>query len=210
MLGAWQGELFWLAVRTVGTSAPVFPPGFIEDRATMVEGGLSLERVLRDAPAQREQLRAKLDLLDAHLRERRFVLGARPSLADFSLFHPVWPLKIVPQTTAILEPFTHLRAWMERIEAFGHGQITEIDGKEAVEVARQATPRTETRADPGEPNGLTPGDRVEVVHESFGRDPVAGELTTSSVQEIAVRRRDERAGEVVVHFPREHYVVRRV
>jgi len=92
MLGAWQGELFWLAVRTVGTSAPVFPPGFIEDRATMVEGGLSLERVLRDAPAQREQLRAKLDLLDAHLRERQFVLGARPSLADFSLFHPVWPI----------------------------------------------------------------------------------------------------------------------
>src|SRR5437773_2356233 len=148
MLGAWQGELFWLAVRTVGTSAPVFPPGFIEDRATMVEGGLSLERVLRDAPAQREQLRAKLDLLDAHLRERRFVLGARPSLADFSLFHPVWPLKLVPQTTAILEPFAHLRAWIERIAAFGHGQITEIDGKEAGEVARKATPRTETRADP--------------------------------------------------------------
>ena len=210
MLGAWQGELFWLAVRTVGTSAPVFPPGFLEDRATMVEGGLSLERVLREAPAQRAQLRAKLDLLDTHLRERQFVLGARPSLADFALFHPVWPLKMVPQTTAILEPFAHLRAWMERIEAFGHGQMTEIDGKEAVEVARKATPRSETRADAEEPNGLKPGDRVEVVHESFGRDPVAGELASSSVHEIAIRRRDERAGEVVVHFPREHYQVLRV
>ncbi|TML14018.1 MAG: glutathione S-transferase family protein [Actinobacteria bacterium] len=209
MLGAWQQELFWLAVRTVGMSAPVFPPGFVEDRATMIEGGLSLERVLRDAPAQREQLRAKLDLLDTHLRERQFVLGGRPSLADFALFHPVWPLKMVPQTTAILEPFAHLRAWMERIEAFGHGQITEIDGKEAVEVARKATPRVEGRPDPGEPNGLMQADRVEVVHESFGRDPVAGELTASSVHEIAIRRRDERAGEVVVHFPREHYLVRR-
>src|SRR5439155_381795 len=91
-----------------------------------------------------------------------------------TLFPPVWPLKMVPQTTAILEPFAHVRAWMERIEAFGHGQITEIDGKEAVEVARTATPRTETRVDPEEPNGLKPGDRVEVVHESFGRDPVTG------------------------------------
>jgi hypothetical protein len=27
------------------------------------------------------------------------------------------------------------------------------------------------------------------------------------VHEIAVRRRDDRAGEVVVHFPREHYTV---
>jgi len=210
MLGSWQGELFWLAVRTVGVSAPVFPPGFVEDRATMIEGGLSLERALRDAPAQREQLRAKLDLLDWHLRERQFVLGARPSLADFALFHPVWPLKMIPQTTALLDPFAHLRAWMDRIEAFGHGEITEIEGKEAVEVARKATPRTETRVDPAEPNGLKAGDRVEVVHESFGRDPVTGELVGSSVHEIAIRRRDERAGEVVVHFPREHYMVRRV
>jgi hypothetical protein len=30
------------------------------------------------------------------------------------------------------------------------------------------------------------------------------------VHEIAVRRIDPRAGEVVVHFPREHYLVRRV
>src|SRR5437773_11614742 len=168
----------------------------------MVEGGLSLERVLRDAPAQREQLRAKLDLLDAHLRERRFVLGALPSLADFSLFHPVWPIKMVPQTTAILEPFAHLRAWMERIEAFGHGQITEIDGKEAVEVARKANPRTETRADPEEPNGLTPGDRVEVVHESFGRDPVAGKHASTAVRERADRRRDDDRGGGVDGHPR--------
>src|SRR5204863_8371902 len=149
-----------------------------------------------------EQVRAKLDLLAAHLGERRFVLGARPSLADFSLCHPVWPIKMVPQTTAILEPFAHLRAWMERIEAFGHGQITEIDGKEAVEVARKATPRTETRADPEEPNGLTPGDRVEVVHESFGRDPVAGELVASAVQEVAGRRRGGRGGELGRHVTR--------
>jgi hypothetical protein len=39
------------------------------------------------------------------------------------------------------------------------------------------------------------------------RDPVGGELVASSVHEIAIRRRDDRAGEVVVHFPREHYLV---
>src|SRR2546422_5582285 len=92
MLGSWQGELFWLAVRTVGTSAPVFPPGFIEERAIMVEGGLSLERGLRGAAAQREQLRAKLDLLAAALRARPVLLGARPCLAYFSISDPVCPL----------------------------------------------------------------------------------------------------------------------
>ena len=211
MLGPWQQELFWLAVCTIGTSAPVFPPGFVEDRAGMLDGGLSIERVLRDAPAQREQLRAKLDLLDTHLRARApFVLDVRPSLADFSLFHPMFALKMVPQTAPLLEPFAHVRAWMERIEAFGHGTMSDIDSAAALQVARDATPAAERRADADEPNGLRPGDRVEVVHESFGRDPVAGALVASSVHEIAIARRDDRAGDVVVHFPREHYLVRRV
>jgi glutathione S-transferase len=210
MLGAWQQELFWLAVSEVGVRAPIFPPGFLEDRSAMVEGGLSLERVVGEAAARREQLRAKLDLLDTHLRERRFVLGERPSLADLSMFHPVFCMKIVPATAETLEPYAHLRAWLERVEAFGHGSLTEMQGAEAVEVARQATPAAARAHDPSEPNGLRPGDRVEVVHESFGQDPVAGELVASSVHEIAIARRDARAGDVVVHLPREHYKVRRV
>jgi len=210
MLGAWQQELFWLAVREVGVRAPIFPPGFLEDRSAMIEGGLSLERVLADAGPQREQLRAKLDLLDTHLRERRFVLGERPSLADLSFFHAVFCMKIIAATAETLEPYAHLRAWLERIEAFGHGTFTEMRGAEAVEVARQATPATVRAEDPSEPNGLRPGDRVEVVHESFGQDPVAGELVASSVHEIAIAREDTRAGDVVVHLPREHYKVRRV
>ena len=210
MLGAWQQELFWLAVREVGVRAPIFPPGFLEDRSTMVEGGLSLERLIADAPAQREQLRAKLDLLDTHLRERRFVLGDRPSLADLSLFHPVYCMKIIPATAEDLRPYAHLSAWLERVEAFGHGTYTEMQGADAVEVARQATPAAAPAHDPAEPNGLRPGDRVEIVHESFGLDPIAGELVASSVHEIAIARRDARAGDVVVHLPREHYRVKKV
>ncbi len=209
MLGAWQQELFWLAVGTVGTSAPVFPPGFVEDRARMIEGGLSVERMMRAAPARREQLRAKLDLLDGHLRERPFVLGARASLADFSLFHPVFALHMVPATRPLLEPYAQLRAWMGRIEAFGHGTMTDMASGDAVTLARDSTPATTPSVEPGEPNGLASGEVVEIVHESFGRDPVSGELVTVSVHEIAIRRQDERAGEVVVHFPREHYLVRR-
>jgi glutathione S-transferase len=209
MLGAWQQELFWLAVGEVGMRAPIFPPGFLEDRSTMVEGGLSLERLVADAPAKREQLRAKLDLLDTHLRERRFVLGDRPSLADLSLFHPAFCIKIITAAAEILEPYAHLRAWLERIEAFGHGTLTELQGAEAVEVARAATPAVAQALDPSEPNGLRPGDRVEIVHESFGNDPVAGELIASSAHEIAIARHDARAGDVVVHLPREHYKVKR-
>ncbi len=210
MLGSWQQELFWLCVRTVGVNAPVFPPGFIEDRATMVDGGLSLEQVLADVAPQREQLRAKLDLLDEHLRTRHFVLGDKPSLADLSLFHPVYAMKLIPQTRGLLEPYGQLCDWIERIEAFGHGVLTEMTGAEAVEVARAASPAGGGSVDGAEPNGLRAGDRVEVVHESFGRDPVGGGLVASSVHEVAIRRHDDRAGEVVVHLPREHYKLRKL
>lgn len=36
---------------------------------------------------------------------------------------------------------------------------------------------------------------------------VSGELLPSSVHEIAIRRHSERVGELVVHFPREDYLV---
>jgi len=189
---------------TVGTSAQVFPPDHRGScrpwsRAASRSSGPSRR------PAQREQLRAKLDLLDTHLRERRFVLGRAPSLADFSLFHPCGPQDSAADD-AILEPYAPARL-MERIEAFGHGQITEIDGKEAVEVrAGDTRPR----------RGRTPGSRTASRPATAWRSstrasprPGGGELTT-------LRCRRSRSGvatsapEVVVHFPREHYVVRRV
>jgi hypothetical protein len=46
-----------------------------------------------------------------------------------------------------------------------------------------------------------------VVHQDLGRDPVVGELVASSAHEIAILRSDELVGELVVHFPRQYYLV---
>ena len=43
---------------------------------------------------------------------------------------------------------------------------------------------------------------MAVVPDDYGFDPVVGDLVASSLNEVAVRRRDPAAGEVVVHFPR--------
>jgi hypothetical protein len=51
------------------------------------------------------------------------------------------------------------------------------------------------------------GQNVIVTPDDYGKDPVMGELLTLDHLRISVRRRDERAGEVVVHFPRLGYVV---
>jgi hypothetical protein len=46
-----------------------------------------------------------------------------------------------------------------------------------------------------------------VLPEEIGPVSIAGELAPSDVHEIAIRRTSERAGEIVVHFPREDYLV---
>ena len=41
----------------------------------------------------------------------------------------------------------------------------------------------------------------------YGFQPTRGELVVSSVDELAVKRVDKRAGEVAVHFPRMGFQV---
>ena len=208
MLGAWQQQLFWLAVELVGLSGTPMPDGFLADRMTMVEGGMDVARMLQEVPAKRDQARAKLDLIERQLADGRpFVLGREPSLIDFSLYHPIFALRSREPTQAVVAPFGEVQAWADRIAAFGHGTYEELPSAAAVEIARAAGPRTAPSRDAGDPNGRAPGERVSVVHVDFGRDPVVGELVASSAHEIAIRRHDERAGEVVVHLPRERYVV---
>ncbi|NJN52052.1 MAG: hypothetical protein HC809_10055 [Gammaproteobacteria bacterium] len=52
------------------------------------------------------------------------------------------------------------------------------------------------------PDGIALGDRVSITPTDYGLIPVAGELVVASAREFAVRRHDESAGEIVVHFPR--------
>jgi hypothetical protein len=101
-------------------------------------------------------------------------------------------------------------AWMERVAAFGHGKREEMEAADAIAVARAATPAPFDGEPTPLPEGLAYGDPVAVMPEEVGSGVVTGELLPSDVHEIRVRRRAERAGELVVHFPREDYLVVRV
>ena len=207
-LGAWQQQLFSLSVEMLGLSGAPMPDNFVEDRSTMFDNGLDVGRLIRELPAKRDQMRAKLDLLERQLADgRSFLLGEHPSLADFSLYHPVFALRRLEATAALLGPFPSVSVWADRIAAFGHVSYEEMSSAAAVEHARATTPQTALGPDPDDPNGRRPGEHVSIVHADFGRDQVAGDIVASSVHEIAIRRVDQRAGEVVVHLPRERYVV---
>ena len=100
-----------------------------------------------------------------------------------------------------------LLAWAERVADIGHGERSPMPSRTALEVARTATSIAKVSADPHDPIGRQPGQIVSVTPDDTGRDPVVGELITSGVDEVVIRRGDHAVGEVCVHFPRAGFVV---
>ncbi len=197
------GESFFMNAVVLFLALGVFPDDFVEDRKTMIPGPFDPALAEAVVPANRDQVRAKLDVLEAQLRGGGFLLGGEPCLADLAVHHPIWMLRAHPEIARLVEPFPSVLAWMERVAAIGHGERSELDSAEAIEIARAATPRTRPAEDPGDPNGRKPGDRLRVQPEAYGNCPVEGELVRSDARSLALRRHDPRVGEVVVHFPRE-------
>ena len=197
-------QLFMTAVGAVFAEIGQFmPQAFLDDRAKMAPGWRDYGKLAEAGPHAREQLRGLLGLVEAQLADGRpYLLGEAFSLADAAVYHPRWFLRVAPQATALLTEFSHLVTWTERVEELGHGQRSELTPAEALAIARAAAPASTSSDDPGEPNQLRPGMHVTVTPDDYGFDPVRGEIVFSNLHEIAIRRHDDKVGDLVVHFPR--------
>ncbi len=206
-LSRWAETSFMMTVVAFFGLGGLFDDEFIEDRKKMFpDADFSSAGVVLAAKLM--QLRANFDRLERQLSDgRRFLLGERPSLADLSAFHAHNFPRMHPRTSELLEPLRFVPDWLERVAAIGHGQRSELDAKDAVAIARDATSAPFTGEAAPLPEGLAVGDPVVVLPEETGSGHVAGELLESGVHEIRIRRQSERAGELVVHFPREDYLV---
>ncbi|MFQ5417193.1 MAG: glutathione S-transferase family protein [Myxococcota bacterium] len=206
-LSRWAETSFMMAVTVFFGAGDLFDEAFLEDRKKMAPG-IDVSKAGVVTPAKLLQLRANLDLLEQQLSDgRAFLLGADPSLADLAAYHTHRFLVVHPTTASLLAPLKQLAAWLARVEKIGHGERSELDSADAIAIARDAAPARIEDAPVDLPDGLAVGDTVTVLPEEAGSGPVSGELVASGVHEIAIRRRSERAGDVVVHFPREDYLV---
>jgi glutathione S-transferase len=191
------------------------PQDFIEDRGRLRGAKFDVQAMRAAIPQLREQFRAHVGWIAAQLADGRDWLLGEFSLVDVSAYMNIWytrsNLSKADRDVAGLEQiyaeFPQLLAWERRMQALGHGSRTEIPAKDALEIAAQARPQTATRADPHDPNGRKPGDRVSVVPDDYGKVEVQGRIVALSAQRIAIRREDARVGEVVVHFPRAGFIV---
>ncbi|MGE8148096.1 glutathione S-transferase family protein [Pseudomonas frederiksbergensis] len=188
-----------VAVR-FGKLPPEAIKAFLADRAGLFSGGsatkLSAEQALHQWPTIMGRLELQLQ------REEGDFLFGEPSIADFALAHCLWFLKATPVTAPLVDAYPAVLAWFGRVMGFGHGAFSEMTAEEALEVARNATPAALPDEAFDEPNGFEAGQQVVIAATDYGCDPVAGELVFAGREELIVRREDERAGVVHVHFPR--------
>ncbi|MEB0226365.1 glutathione S-transferase family protein [Pseudomonas sp. 5S1] len=188
-----------VAVR-FGKLPPEAIKAFLADRAGLFSGGsatrLSAEQARHQWPTIIGRLEQQLQ------REQGDFLFGEPSIADFSLAHCLWFLKATPVTSPLVDAYPAVSAWLGRVMGFGHGAFSEMTAEEALEVSRNATPAALPGESFDEPNGFEVGQQVVIAATDYGVDPVAGELVFAGREELILRREDERAGVVHVHFPR--------
>ncbi|MGQ9424909.1 glutathione S-transferase family protein [Gilvimarinus sp. F26214L] len=164
-------------------------------RITLAEANTVFDNCLRDYSRQ---------LADG----RQFLLGPEPTIADFSVYHPLWFVRNAAIVSQKFAPYPEVIAWMDRVAALGHGKSEELSSTEAIAIAKAAN--TVVRQTGSDLEDIAVGDAVEVAPADYGMDPTGGTLLLANHEEIVVQRRDERAGEVAVHFPRFCYSVRKL
>ena len=208
--------LFWAAVPYTLQPAGLahmfsgMPPevltAFGEDRAAFRK----LVPPMRPAEAI-QTLSTYLEYLDRLLGDdRKHVLGAAASIADFSVYHCLWFVSRGGPLAAILDKYPRIQSWFARMKQIGHGVSDRMDSKAAVELAASSKPAAVSPEEFIETHRLPLGAAVTVAAVDYGTDPVAGELMISRPDEIGVRRTDARAGTVVVHFPRVGFEIRKL
>jgi glutathione S-transferase len=211
-LGMWSDRSFFQnTVNLVfGSLADQVPKEFREDREQLRGQKFDVEAMKAAIPQMRDQLRAHVDWIEVQLGDgRAWLLGKQPSLGDINAYMNIWYVRgNLPDAAKLFERFPKMLAWEQRAKAIGHGsRERELTSAEALEIARSAAPQTPIAEDNGDLNGRKPGDRVQVIPDDYGKIPVEGTIVSLSAQHIAIRRKDERAGEVVVHFPRAGFLV---
>ncbi|UNB62235.1 glutathione S-transferase family protein [Pseudomonas syringae group genomosp. 7] len=185
---------------------PEAAKAFVADRSMLFNGGTASRPPVEQVKHQWPTLMSRLELQLSHGDD--FLFGV-PSIADFSVAHTLWFLKQTPVTAPFVDDYPSVSAWLGRVLGFGHGTSSDLSSADAIDIARNAAPAPlpdETFVDP---NGFKAGDKVAVSAVDYGVEAVEGELVFTGREELILRREDERAGVLHVHFPRMGYRIER-
>ncbi len=233
ILAQWaDSTLFWAAMaynlqpkgaaEMFASAPPDAAKAFAEDRGKMTGSGMTRLRPPDATAAYKSYLRRLSDMLD----DKPFLLGEEPCVADLSAYHPLWYTRRIAAVKGILDLTPAVGDWMDRVAEIGHGKSEKFRSEEAVALAKKSSPaelaEEEEPAQAGgapvvladnvfqDEHGIPLGSRVTIRAETFGPEETEGELLAATRMHYTLRRQDDRAGTVHVHFPRIGYVLRKV
>jgi glutathione S-transferase len=214
-----DSTLFWAAMgynlqprgaaHVFAKAPPAAQQAFADDRKAMSVNMVRL-RPGDATSAYRSYLRRIANMADEH----DFLFGMEPCVADFAAYHGIWYTRTqVPLLADILNATPSVGEWANRVEAIGHGPMTQLTPEDAVAIAAAAEPEpagSNLLVDSAfqDDHGIPLGSRVTITPESFGNEPTEGELIAATRTHYSLQREDARAGIVRVHFPRLGYVLR--
>ncbi|MES2583935.1 MAG: glutathione S-transferase family protein [Pseudomonadota bacterium] len=180
---------------------------FGADRGAM-SVGMNRLRPGDAAAAYKSYLRRLANMLDGN----DFLMGSSPCVADFSAYHPLWFTRnCVPVMADILDATPAVLGWMDRMAALGHGSKEKMTATEAIAVcSASAGAAAQNDVSFQDEHGIPLGSQVTIAAETFGPEATQGELVAATRTRYTLKRVDERAGTVHVHFPRIGYVLKAV
>ena len=178
---------------------------FVADRAAMRSGGPRMSSA--DAGATyKSYLRRVANMLHG----QDFLFGNQPCVADFAVYHPLWfTQERTPALAGIFDATPEVKSWMARMSAIGHGTGEKFSAAQALDVARSAIPAALHDDVFQDEHGIALGSKVVIAADNFGLEPTEGELIAATRTRYTLRRSDERAGTVHVHFPRVGFTLKK-
>jgi glutathione S-transferase len=216
-LAQWaDSTLFWTVIgytfqpaglqSMFGHLTPEQMKAFAADRAIL--RGSAPRMAVAEATGQLQEYLRRLEQM--LIGGEPYLLGGLPTIADFSVYHPIWYLRNAKAVAGILDAAPKLLAWADRMAALGHHEFKTISSEQALAIASDSKPAATAGLPFVDTHGVVLGDRVAIQPTDYGVDPVEGELVLAGDNEFAVQRADERAGTVVVHFPRVGFQLKKI
>ena len=187
-------------------SDPTAAAAFMQDRADFTAGstalGMELDIALPHWLAHMTKLNTQLSIFS-------FLGGDAPNILDFSTYHCCWFVYSNDVLKPELEAFPHVAHWIQNMMAFNNRTPKLINSEAAIDIANSSQCLPHTQLDAIIDTDLAVGDSVEVLPIDYGFQATRGELIVASPSSIVIKRHDERAGELLVHFPRLGFQVQR-
>ena len=148
-----------------GLSPKALPEGFAEDRAKLMGRELNLERLKQAVPMLLDQLRPQFAWFEAMLVDgRAFLCGEHPTTVDCSAYQPVLVHHHERQRRDAAARRVAEAARVDAAHAAHRSRHTDgMDSKEALAIAKAATPQVEERI------GCERSVRAQARHARAGR-----------------------------------------